>query len=263
MNPSANWENWPDTRLGALGVIVLFIAYYVSLHVLVHVYRNRSKHLFVSETDCANEGEFVSSAEVVVWYRWKMVPWKITTLSIQTTYDDENIRNNGEELDEKNDVSCDSITTESQNRTVEICVTEKRIVCPCGCIKSHSGTTTTLAQPLVQESSSSPLLLSSRMNGLSCGSIFLSIIAGFIVSFVLHFVPCIWWTCDLGEGDNGGVRGFIWFLTWPVLSLWCILIDATEQVGSATFAQRFAADKDFTVTLHGKRNIAMYNNQFR
>jgi hypothetical protein len=42
---------------------------------------------------------------------------------------------------------------------------------------------------------------------------------GFLFAFWAHFVPCVWLTCDLGEGDNGTLRGLIWFVGWPVIVL--------------------------------------------
>jgi hypothetical protein len=36
---------------------------------------------------------------------------------------------------------------------------------------------------------------------------------GLVVGFVAHFVPCLWLTCDLKEGDDGGLRLAIWIGT--------------------------------------------------
>lgn len=37
-----------------------------------------------------------------------------------------------------------------------------------------------------------------------------ALLAGLVVGFVAHFVPCFWLSCDLKEGDNGGLRLALW-----------------------------------------------------
>ena len=37
---------------------------------------------------------------------------------------------------------------------------------------------------------------------------------GCFAGLFLHFIPCLWWTCDWGEHDGESIRGGIWFLTW-------------------------------------------------
>ena len=39
-------------------------------------------------------------------------------------------------------------------------------------------------------------------------------IVGCVAGLFLHFIPCIWWTCDWGEHDGESIRGGIWFITW-------------------------------------------------
>ena len=40
------------------------------------------------------------------------------------------------------------------------------------------------------------------------------ILIGLLFSLWLHFIPCIFWTCDWGPYDGAGVRGGIWFIVW-------------------------------------------------
>ena len=42
---------------------------------------------------------------------------------------------------------------------------------------------------------------------------------GFAVSIFVHFIPCIWWTCDWGPSDGEGIRGGIWFILWALISV--------------------------------------------
>ena len=46
------------------------------------------------------------------------------------------------------------------------------------------------------------------------------VLAGCLAGLWLHFVPCIWWTCDWGPHDGEGVRGGIWFVTWGAVTAW-------------------------------------------
>jgi hypothetical protein len=47
---------------------------------------------------------------------------------------------------------------------------------------------------------------------------------GFVLGLFLHFIPCIFWTCDWSEDDGEGFRGAVWFsvwgVTWVVLTVW-------------------------------------------
>lgn len=43
-----------------------------------------------------------------------------------------------------------------------------------------------------------------------------AVVLGCLAGLWLHFIPCIWWTCDWGEHDGEGVRGAIWFSTWAL-----------------------------------------------
>ena len=56
-----------------------------------------------------------------------------------------------------------------------------------------------------------------RPNG--CLILTKALVVGCIIGLFLHFIPCIWWTCDWGEYDGQGVRGAIWFTTWAVVAL--------------------------------------------
>ena len=44
------------------------------------------------------------------------------------------------------------------------------------------------------------------------GSFFL----GLWASTVLHFMPCIWWSCDWGYYDGAAIRGGLWFGGWAI-----------------------------------------------
>ena len=41
---------------------------------------------------------------------------------------------------------------------------------------------------------------------------------GLWVGLFVHFIPCIWWTCDWGYYDGYGIRGGIWFTVWGAAS---------------------------------------------
>lgn len=62
----------------------------------------------------------------------------------------------------------------------------------------------------------------------------LGIIWAFLISCLcgmwLHFIPCIWWSCDWGYYDGQGVRGGIWFITWPVLFFVYLLLYAVLEL---------------------------------
>ena len=52
------------------------------------------------------------------------------------------------------------------------------------------------------------------------------ILIGLLFSLWLHFIPCIFWTCDWGPYDGAGVRReeeepVVWCVVWCVL--WCVL----------------------------------------
>lgn len=44
-----------------------------------------------------------------------------------------------------------------------------------------------------------------------------------LVGLYVHFIPCIWWTCDWGDNDGEGIRGAIWFTIWIILGIYSIL----------------------------------------
>merc|ERR1712032_248361 len=41
---------------------------------------------------------------------------------------------------------------------------------------------------------------------------------GLWVGMAIHFIPCIWWSCDWGYYDGEGIRGGIWFGVWGIAS---------------------------------------------
>ena len=45
-----------------------------------------------------------------------------------------------------------------------------------------------------------------------------AVLVGLVVSLWLHFIPCIFWTCDWGASDGQGVRGAIWFGAWGLIA---------------------------------------------
>lgn len=57
-----------------------------------------------------------------------------------------------------------------------------------------------------------------------CQRFILPILIGLLCGVWLHFIPCIWWTCDWGEHDGQAIRGAIWFVTWGIVtsSLCCM-----------------------------------------
>jgi len=58
-----------------------------------------------------------------------------------------------------------------------------------------------------------------RGKDVSYAIVFGAIINACLVGLYVHFVPCIWWTCDWGDHDGEGVRGAIWFTLWAIFAL--------------------------------------------
>lgn len=52
-----------------------------------------------------------------------------------------------------------------------------------------------------------------------CHRFMMPIFIGFLCGIWLHFIPCIWWTCDWGDNDGEGIRGGIWFVTWGIVTV--------------------------------------------
>ena len=52
-----------------------------------------------------------------------------------------------------------------------------------------------------------------------CCLITTAILIGVFGGMWLHFVPCIWWTCDWGPYDGQGVRGGIWLIGGILLAI--------------------------------------------
>ena len=42
---------------------------------------------------------------------------------------------------------------------------------------------------------------------------------GCLAGLWLHFIPCIWWTCDWSINDGEEIRGGIWFALWLGFSI--------------------------------------------
>lgn len=67
-----------------------------------------------------------------------------------------------------------------------------------------------------------------------------SILVACVLGLFLHFVPCIWWTCDWGDHDGEGVRGAIWFVVWGAGVVWAIVVAAC--LGSAEVVVSLVGD---------------------
>eukprot|EP00756_Hemistasia_phaeocysticola_P049446 Hpha_TRINITY_DN23922_c0_g1::TRINITY_DN23922_c0_g1_i1::g.137761::m.137761 len=46
-----------------------------------------------------------------------------------------------------------------------------------------------------------------------------ALLGGFVAGLFIHFIPCIWWTCDWGDYDGEGVRGGILFAVWAIVAI--------------------------------------------
>eukprot|EP01006_Ploeotia_vitrea_P047654 TRINITY_DN67147_c1_g2_i2.p1 TRINITY_DN67147_c1_g2~~TRINITY_DN67147_c1_g2_i2.p1 ORF type:complete len:208 (+),score=11.29 TRINITY_DN67147_c1_g2_i2:61-684(+) len=64
-----------------------------------------------------------------------------------------------------------------------------------------------------------------------CGAILFSL----VISLAVHFIPCLWWTCDWGEHDGQGVRGAIWFILWGVLAVVFLCCIPRESAAVVSF----------------------------
>ena len=64
------------------------------------------------------------------------------------------------------------------------------------------------------------------------------VVFGCLAGLWLHFVPCIWWTCDWGPFDGEGVRGAIWFVTWAVVTAAWYCFHSPGGGGGGQNAQR-------------------------
>lgn len=56
-----------------------------------------------------------------------------------------------------------------------------------------------------------------------------AIVLGCVAGLFLHFIPCIWWTCDWGPNDGQGVRGGIWFVSWAIIGVAILCIDCRSN----------------------------------
>lgn len=80
----------------------------------------------------------------------------------------------------------------------------------------------------------------------ACCLVFTGVLVGVLGGMWLHFVPCIWWTCDWGPYDGQGVRGGIWLVCGIVLAVvTCGLLGcrrAKEQQGVGSGRRAAAGD---------------------
>jgi hypothetical protein len=53
----------------------------------------------------------------------------------------------------------------------------------------------------------------------------LCFLLGCAIGLFVHFIPCLWWTCDWGPHDGAAIRGAIWFTVWGIVTtlLLCFL----------------------------------------
>ena len=202
MNPSANWDDWPSTRTGAIAIIALFFSYVIFLHILTFV--KKRQIIVLSKEQTNNNNNNVVMIKPIIWYRWKLIPWKFVTMTITTT------------TETKDDDEEGNTNNNDQDSSISITIQEKTIICCCGCCPPKSYHEFQMID------------IRKKREGLSCSSIGTSIIAGFIMGMMIHFIPCIWWTCDWGDSDNEGMRGSIWFISGITFGVWCILMDALE-----------------------------------
>ena len=63
----------------------------------------------------------------------------------------------------------------------------------------------------------------------TCGIIARALGLGCLFGLFVHFIPCIWWTCDWGPHDGEGVRGGIWFVLWGIMSVYLIVTGLQQQ----------------------------------
>ena len=153
----------------------------------------------------------------IIWYRWKLIPWKFVALWTTIKKEEEEV----------------GVAT-INNNDVEVWVVERNIFC-CGCFcQAKSYNNLKMTDTRIRE-------------GLTCSSIGLSVVAGFIMGMMIHFIPCIWWTCDWGDSDNEGMRGAIWFISGIAFGLWCIIIDALEYKHILVSSE----NKNISVTIKG------------
>ena len=70
-------------------------------------------------------------------------------------------------------------------------------------------------QPEVTEFKLQNSLIKVRLHLCNIFNILMAFVISFAFAFFLHFVPCIWWSCDMGYYDGEQIRGYIWFISWP------------------------------------------------
>ena len=62
-----------------------------------------------------------------------------------------------------------------------------------------------------------------------CHEVIKGAVLGFVIGMFLHFIPCLWWTCDWGEYDGEAVRGMIWFITGPIIGVWILWFECNRS----------------------------------
>eukprot|EP01006_Ploeotia_vitrea_P019661 TRINITY_DN51886_c0_g1_i1.p1 TRINITY_DN51886_c0_g1~~TRINITY_DN51886_c0_g1_i1.p1 ORF type:complete len:217 (+),score=13.29 TRINITY_DN51886_c0_g1_i1:44-694(+) len=83
-------------------------------------------------------------------------------------------------------------------------------------------------------------------------NVFLALVLSCGFGLFLHFICCIWWTCDWSEHDGAGVRGGIWFITWGLTFVGmmvltrahCAVVTVTPQAGQDTKLFHLAGGQD-------------------
>ena len=106
---------------------------------------------------------------------------------------------------------------------------------------------------------------------------------GLLFGLWIHFVPCLWWTCDCtssigsflvflssvlrsttltenvpyanagGEHDGEGVRGAIWFISWTIVTIYCAISSLVENKFMIVLT---SADSVAATRLEGFRSLS-------
>ncbi|CAB9525468.1 expressed unknown protein [Seminavis robusta] len=64
-----------------------------------------------------------------------------------------------------------------------------------------------------------------------CPAVIKAVVLGGLIGMFLHFIPCIWWTCDWGEYDGQAVRGGIWFIGGPIIAAFILCYECNRSKG--------------------------------
>ena len=93
----------------------------------------------------------------------------------------------------------------------------------CGCWPGWSETSRSVLVEHVTDVTMGP-------NRVSLGAGFVNFWVACLIGIWVHFVPCLWWTCDWGDGDREGIRGAIWFGLWIVGAIVLSLSSMQQRV---------------------------------